>query len=72
MDEIAENPFLIFLKYRGKCSEDDAREIRQLCTSDAVTTIQCKVIFILRKLKTVLPSQRIPVEKILRRGLVSK
>ena len=71
-DENAEKPFLIFLQYRGKCSESYAKDIRRLCTSDAVTTIQCKVIFTLRKLKTVLPSLKKPVDKFLRSGLVYK
>ena len=61
---------MIFLQYRGKCSESYARDIRRLCTSSVVTSVQCKVIFTLRKLKTVLPSLKEPVEKFLRSGLV--
>ncbi len=71
-DENSEKPYLIFLEYRGKCSESYARDIRQLCTSNAVTSDSCKMIFTLRKLKTVLPSLKEPVEKRLRSGLVYK
>ena len=71
-DENTEKPYMIFLEYRGKCSEAYSRDIRRLCTSSAVTSVQCKVVFTLRKLKTVLPSIKEPVEKCLRSGLVYK
>ena len=71
-DASTEKPYMIFLEYRGKCSKAYAKDIRQLCTSNPVTSVPCKVIFTLRKLKTVLPSLKEPVEKRLRSGLVYK
>ena len=71
-DEDDKKPFMIFLQYRGKCSETYARDIKRLCSSSVVTSVPCKVIFTLRKLKTVLPSLKEPVEKNLRSGIVYK
>ena len=71
-DEDDKKPFLIFLQYRGKCSETYARDIKRLCSSSVVTSVPCKVIFTLRKLKTVLPSLKEPVERNLRNGIVYK
>ena len=61
--ESDEKPFMIFLQYRGKCSEAYARDIHK-------AGVECKVIFTLRKLKTVMPSLKEPVEKFLRSKVV--
>jgi len=53
----------VFIQYRGKCSEDYARSLHQ-CNAP------CNIIFTLRKLKTVLPSLKTPVEKALRSGVI--
>ena len=71
-EEEPTKPYLIFLQYRGKCSESYAKDIRKLCTENVVTNVPCKVIFTLKKLKTVLPSLKEPLEKFLRSKLVYK
>ena len=55
----------IFFQYRGKCTEDFARSLHK-CKAP------CTVIMTLRKLKTVLPSLKPQVEKVLKSGLVYK
>ena len=55
----------IFIQYRGKCTEDYARSLHK-CKAP------CNVIMTLRKLKTVLPSLKPPVEKALRSGVIYK
>ena len=60
-----EDPFLLFLQYRGKCSERYARDIYK-------TGLPCRVIFTLRKLKTVTPSLKEPVDESLKSGVVYK
>ena len=61
--EEKEDQFLLFLQYRGKCSETYARDLRK-------TGVPCKVIFTLRKLKTVTPSLKPPIERTLRSGVI--
>ena len=56
---------LIFIQYRGKCTEDYARALHR-CKAP------CTVVMTLRKLKTMLPSLKSPVEKVLRSGVVYK
>ena len=51
------------IQYRGKCSEDFARALHK-CKAP------CTVVMTLRKLKTMLPSLKPPVEKMLKSGLV--
>ena len=53
----------LFIKYRGKCTEDYARALHKI-------NAPCTIIMTLRKLKTVLPSLKSPVEKMLKSGLV--
>ena len=53
----------LFSQYRGKCTEDYARALHKI---NAPFTI----IMTLRKLKTVFPSLRPPVEKMLKSGVV--
>ena len=54
---------LLFLQFRGKVSEKFERALKKLDTP-------CKVIFTLRKLKTVMPSLKAPVDKSLRSKVV--
>jgi uncharacterized C2H2 Zn-finger protein len=54
---------LFFLQYRGKVSEDYVRALHMM---DA----PCTVVMTLRKLKSVLPSLKPPVEKFLRSGVI--
>ena len=63
--EEQEDPYFLFLQYRGKCSETYARDLRK-------TGVPCKVIFTLRKLKTLTPSLKPPVERTLRSGVIYK
>ena len=54
---------MIFIQYRGKCTEDYARALHQ-CEAP------CKMVMTLRKLKTTMPSLKPQVEKHLRSGTV--
>ena len=53
----------LFIQYRGKCTEDYARVLHKI-------NARCTIIMTLRKLKTVLPSLKPPVENMLKSGLV--
>ena len=55
----------LFVQYRGKCSEDYARALHRI-------NAPCTVVMTLRKLQTMLPSLKPPVEKTLRSGVVYK
>ena len=59
------NAALLFLQYRGKVTEDYVRALDKL-------NAPCKLILTLRKLKTVLPSLKVPVEKSLQSRVVYK
>ena len=63
--EESKDAFLIFLQYRGKCTETWHHDIHK-------TGLHCKVVFTLRKLKTITPSLKEPVEKSLKSGIVYK
>ena len=54
---------MIFIQYRGKCSEDYARSLHK-CDAP------CKIVMTLRKLKTTMPSLKPQVEKQLKSGTV--
>lgn len=54
---------LVFLQYRGKPCEDYVRSLRRLGAP-------CKVVLTLRKLKTVMPSLKVDVEKSLKSRVV--
>ena len=56
---------LLFVQYRGKCTEEYARSLH-LCNAP------CTMVMTLRKLKTVLPSLKPPIEKPLKSGIVYK
>ena len=60
-----EDPFFLFVQYRGKSSETYASDIKK-------TGVPVKIIFTLRKLKTVTPSLKEPIEKALRSNVVYK
>ena len=64
-DKDSEKPYLLFLQYRGKCTEKYASAIKK-------TGVLVKPIFTLRKLKTVTPSLKEPVVKDLKSGVVYK
>jgi len=55
--------YVIMIQYRGKCTEDFARSLHH-CKAP------CSIIMTLRKLKTVLPSLKPPIEKSLRSGVI--
>ena len=55
--------FKLRVQYRGKATEDYARALHK-CDAP------CMIVMTLRKLKTVMPSLKPPVEKMLRSGLV--
>ena len=54
---------MIFVQYRGKCSEDYARALHK-CEAP------CKIVMTLRKLKTTMPSLKPQVDRELRSGTV--
>lgn len=56
---------LIFLQYRGKVTENFERMLKRI-------NAPCKIVTTIRKMKTVLPSLKAPVDKALRSGLVYK
>ena len=64
-DRDKEKPYLLFLQYRGKCTEKYASDIKK-------TGVCVKPIFTLRKLRTVTPSLKEPVVKSLKSGVVYK
>ena len=53
----------LMIQYRGKCTEDYARALHR-CNAP------CTIVMTLRKLKTVMPSLKPPVEKMVRGGVV--
>ena len=57
--------FKVFIQYRGKSSDHFANSLHK-CQAP------CRVIMTLRKLKTVMPSLKPPVEKVLRSGVIYK
>ena len=56
---------LLFVQYRGKCTEDYARALHR-CKAP------CTIVMTLQKLRTVLPSLKPSVEKEIRSGIVYK
>ena len=57
--------FLLRVQYRGKPTEDYARALHR-------SNAPCMIVMTLRKLKTILPSTKPPLEKMLRSGIVYK
>ena len=51
------------IQYRGKCTEDFARALHKI-------NAPCMIVMTLRKLKTVLPSLKPPVEMMMKSGIV--
>ena len=56
---------MIFVQYRGNVTDDYCRSLKK-CNAP------CNPIRTLRKLKTLLPSLKAPIEKIIRSGVVYK
>ena len=56
---------MMFLQYRGKVTEIFERKLNRI-------NAPCKIIMTGRKMKTVMPSLKAPVDKALRSGLVYK
>ena len=59
----ASRKMMMMVQYRGKTSEDYARALHKI-------NAPCRIVMTLRKLKTVLPSLKPPVEKMLKSGVV--
>ena len=57
--------FLFFVQYRGKCTEEFARSLHKI-------NAPCRIVMTLRKVKTVLPSLKPSVERIMRSNVVYK
>ena len=55
----------IFVQYRGKSTEEYARALHKI-------KAPCIIVMTLRKLKTVLPSLKPQVDKLMRRGVIYK
>ena len=56
---------LLFVQFRGKCTEDYARALHR-------SNAPCTIVMTLRKLRTVMPSLKPPIEKEIRSGIVYK
>jgi len=70
-DEEDKDPFLFFTQYRGKCSDEYAKDLRRLCSKkDAAFRLPIRVVFTLKKVKSSLPSLKEPVTKLLKSGVV--
>ena len=54
---------MLFVQYRGKCTEDYAQSLHKI-------NAPCRIVMTLRKLKTVLPSLKNPVEKMMKSNVV--
>ena len=64
-------PYMLFLNYRGKCSENFAKQLHKTCNNpDQPLNEQVKVIFTLRKLKSTLPQLKPSIPKMFRSGNV--
>jgi len=61
--EEEEDRKMLFIQYRGKVSESYEKSLKKIGAP-------CKVIFIIRKLKTVLPSLKSEIPKVLKSGVV--
>ena len=64
-EKTSERKMMLMIQYRGKCTEDYARALHKI-------NAPCNVVMTLRKLKTVLPSLKPPVDKMLKSGVVYK
>ena len=62
-DNNTSDTFMLLLQYRGKCSEAYARALHHI-------EAPCRIVFTLRKLKTVMPSLKPPVDKMIKSGVV--
>ena len=64
-EKTASKKVMLKIQYRGKSTEDYARALHKI-------NAPCKVVMTLRKLKTVLPSLKPSVEKMIKSGVVYK
>ena len=55
--------FMLFIQYRGKCTEEYARALHKI-------NAPCRIVMTLRKLKTVLPSLKPPIERMMKSNVV--
>ena len=55
--------FMYYIQYRGKCTEEYARALHKI-------NAPCRIVMTLRKLKTVLPSLKPPVDKMIKSNVV--
>ena len=70
-EEKDKDPFLVFLNYRGKCSEDYARDLYNICNDPhKIIKPNVKVIFTIKKLRNAMPQLKPPVNKMFRSGIV--
>ena len=65
------DPYMSFFNYRGKCSEQFAKDLYRICNDpNEPRNEKAKVIFTLKKLKTVLPQLKPQIPRMLRSGNV--
>ena len=64
----------VFLNYRGKVTVDYAKRLKKICKSrdSPAFEIPIKIIYTMRKLKTLLPSLKSPVPKMLKSDVIYK
>ena len=74
IEEEKKEDILFFINYRGKITEEYCNSLRKICfdKDSPASHIPIKIIMTSRKLKTVLPSLKPPVEKILKSDVVYK
>ena len=64
---------MLFLNYRGKCSETFAKDLYRICNDpNEPRNEKVRIIFTLKKLKTVLPQLKPQIPRMLRSGNVYK
>ena len=65
------DPYMLFLNYRGKCSETFAKDLYRICNDpNEPRNEKVRIIFTLKKLKTVLPQLKPQIPRMLRSGNV--
>ena len=70
--EKEKDEIMFFLNYRGKASEEYALHLKKICESrdSPAFKVPIKVIFTLKKLKSVLPALKPPIDKMLKSDVV--
>ena len=73
-EEKKKEDILFFVNFRGKITEEYCKQLKKICfdKESPAANIPIKIIMTTRKLKTVLPSLKPPVDKVLKSDVVYK